>query len=137
MRKTIPKSGEQGQHGYEPPGSTGSHVQGGVGQYQSDEIINQVRMAARSEIDRAADLFSQRATAATRSLSPLISEYTGKFVKWARILSVVAVVLLIGWVAFQIFAQVSMFEWIGDRIDNLTDNPSGSAVASATSGWIR
>ena len=83
----------------------------------------------RSEIDRAADLFSQRATAATRSLSPLISEYTGKFVKWARILSVVAVVLLIGWVAFQIFAQVSMFEWIGDRIDNLSNN-SGTVVRS-------
>jgi hypothetical protein len=34
----------------------------------------------------------------------------------------IAVALLVGWLLFQIFAQVSMFEWIGDRIDNVSNN---------------
>ena len=43
----------------------------------------------------------------------------------------IAILLVIGWVAFQIFAQVSLFEWIGDRIDNVSDNlndESGSVL---------
>jgi hypothetical protein len=35
---------------------------------------------------------------------------------------VVLTVLFIVWLGFQLFAQASLFEWIGDRIDNLTDN---------------
>ena len=88
----------------------------------SDAIVNQVRMAAREEAERAAQMFGQQARAATSGITPLITEYSNKVIKWFRILSVVAIVLVIGWIAFQIFAQVSMFEWIGDRIDNITDN---------------
>ncbi len=87
----------------------------------SDALVNQVRMAAREEAERAATLFGQQARAAARNVGPLISEYTNKVIKWVRILSVIAILLLIGWLAFQLFAQVSLFEWIGDRIDNVTD----------------
>lgn len=101
----------------------GGHVSmGPLTRRDSEEIINQVRQVARSEVDRAADLFSQRASAVTRSITPLITEYTSKFIRWFRIAAVIGVLLLIGWVAFQIFAQVSMFDWLGDRIDNITDN---------------
>jgi hypothetical protein len=31
------------------------------------------------------------------------------------------ILFAIVWFAFQFFAQRSMFEWIGDRIDNITD----------------
>ena len=92
-------------------------------------MVNQVRMAAREEAERAAALFGAQARAATRNIAPLISQYTNRVIKWIRILSVIAIVLVIGWIAFQIFAQVSMFEWIGDRIDNLTDN-AGMVVRS-------
>ncbi len=102
---------------------------GSLNRQDSEAIINQVRMAARSEAERAAEMFGIQAKSAARSISPLISEYTSKITRWFRIASVIAIVLLIGWVAFQIFAQVSMFEWIGDRIDNLTDN-SGVVVSS-------
>ena len=93
----------------------------GVSRQETDEIINQVRMAARAEIDRAADMFSRQAAAATNSLTPLIEQYTNRAVTLFKRIAVVLVLLLIAWVAFQIFAQASLFEWIGDRIDNLVD----------------
>ena len=79
-----------------------------------------------------AQMFGAQARSATQGLQPLISEYTSKLIRWIRIISVIAVLLLVGWVAFQIFAQVSMFEWIGDRIDNLSDN-SGVVVGN----WLQ
>ena len=102
---------------------------GGLNRQDSEAIISQVRMAARDEAERAAQMFGIQAKTAARSLQPLISEYTSKITRWFRIASVIAVVLLIGWVAFQLFAQVSLFEWIGDRIDNISDN-SGMLVGS-------
>jgi len=102
---------------------------GGMTRQESEAMVNQVRMAAREEAERAAALFGAQARAATRNITPLISQYTNRVIKWIRILSVIAIVLVIGWIAFQIFAQVSMFEWIGDRIDNLTDN-AGMVVRS-------
>ncbi len=95
---------------------------GSLNRQDSEAIINQVRMAARAEAERAAEMFGIQAKSAAKSISPLISEYTSKITRWFRIASVIAIVLLIGWLAFQIFAQVSLFEWIGDRIDNLSDN---------------
>ena len=99
---------------------------------ESQEIITQVRNAARSEIDRAAELFSQRASAATRQIEPLISKYSNQAIRWIRIAAIVAIVIVVAWVLFQVFAQASLFEWIGDRIDNLTDEngavPTGSTA---------
>lgn len=108
--------------------NVGGHVgMGPLNRSDSEAIINQVRQVARSEVDRAAELFTQRANQVTRSITPLITQYTSKFIRWFRIFAVLAIVFAIGWVAFQVFAQVSMMDWIGDRIDNLTDN-SGSIV---------
>ena len=103
--------------------NVGGHVSmGSLNRQDSEAIISQVRQAARAEAERAAGMFRQEAWSAVNSVSPLITEYTNKFVRWVRLFAVIAVILLIGWVAFQIFAQVSLFEWIGDRIDNVTDN---------------
>jgi len=95
---------------------------GSINRQDSEAIINQVRMAARDEAERAAQRFGDQAKSAALGLQPLITEYTSKLTRWIRFASLIAILLLIGWVAFQIFAQVSMFDWIGDRIDNLTDN---------------
>jgi len=99
---------------------------------ESQEIITQVRNAARSEIDRAAELFTQRATAATRQIEPLISKYSNRAIRWIRWIAVIATVVLVAWLMFQIFAQASLFEWIGDRIDNITDNLDDENGAA---GW--
>jgi Protein of unknown function (DUF2510) len=92
-----------------------------VSRTDTEEIIAQVRQAARSEIDRAADVFSQRARAATREFQPLVTEYTNKLFRWLRIIAVIVVVLVIAYVVFQAIAQESFFDWLGDRIDNLSD----------------
>ena len=45
--------------------------------------------------------------------------------------AIVAVVLLIAYFVFQVVAQASLFEWIGDRIDNFTDEQNGAALTAA------
>ena len=84
----------------------------------AEEIIAEVRKVARSEIDRAADVFSQRARTATRELQPLISEYTTKFFRWVKIALVIAIVLAVAYVVFQAIAQQSIIDWVLDRIDD-------------------
>ena len=86
-----------------------------------DEIVAQVRQVARSEVDRAAEVFAQRATAATRELQPLVTEYTNRLLRWVRIAAIVVAAALVVWFVFQAIAQVTFFEWLGDRIDGLTD----------------
>jgi hypothetical protein len=101
----------------------GGHVSiGNLNRRESEALIGQVRMAARQEAERAAEMFGHEARAAAQNLQPLITRYTSKFTRWFRILSVLAILVLIAWVAWQLFVQISLFEWIGDRIDNLTDD---------------
>jgi len=88
-------------------------------------MIEDVRSATRSEVDRAADLLERRARALASELTPLISQYSNRAIRWIRFAAIVATILLIAWFVFQVVAQASMFEWIGDRIDNLTDDQSG------------
>lgn len=90
----------------------------------NEEMIAQVRQAAREEIERAADVFSARARYASRQIEPLISQYTSKILRWLKAAIAIAIVLLIAWFVFYAVAQVSFFEWIGDRIDNLRDQNS-------------
>lgn len=100
----------------------GGHVgMGGLPRAQTEEIISQVREAARSEAERAAQLFGAQARAATRNLQPLISDYTSRGLRLIRRLVVLAVILVIAWFVFQAWANVTFFDWLGDRIDNITD----------------
>jgi hypothetical protein len=80
-----------------------------------------VRQVARKEAERAADLFSQRAQAVARQYQPLVTDYTNRILRWVKILLVVAVVALVGWIVFSAVAEVTFFEWLGDRIDSLTE----------------
>ncbi len=96
----------------------------------SQQIITEVRNVARAEVDRAAQEFTHRAQTAVRSVTPLIDSYATRFtraIKWAAIL---AIVLVVAWFTFQTIAQASFFEWIGDRIDNLTNTDEDSVGAS-------
>jgi hypothetical protein len=87
----------------------------------TEAIISEVRKVARSEVERAADIFSARARAAAREIQPLITQYSMKFMRPFKIASVILVIALVGWVVFQFIVQQSFYDWIGDRIDNLTD----------------
>jgi Protein of unknown function (DUF2510) len=103
---------------------------GGLSRADAQEIIAEVRDVARSEVNRAADVFSQRASAAAREITPLITQYSNRVVRWVKVAAIIATILLIGWFLFQVVAQASLFEWIGDRIDNLTDDNSATALST-------
>lgn len=94
----------------------------------SQQVIEDVRRATREEFDRATDRFGRQAKAMQKDLAPLISEYTNRLVRWIRFAAIVAVVLLVAYFVFQVVAQASLFEWIGDRIDNFTDQESAPSV---------
>lgn len=118
------------RHAYVPP--TQQPVSPGTLPPDSAQMIEEVRRATRSEIDRAAQQFTQRAQAMRRDIEPLISQYTNRLVKWIRFAAIVAVILLVAYFVFQVVAQASLFEWIGDRIDKLTDDTSGAALVRDT-----
>jgi hypothetical protein len=124
-------------HRYEPPAATAQAMSSlaqtaatRTGRGDSQQVIEDVRRAARSEVDRAADIFARQARTMQAEITPLITQYTNRIIKWIRFLAVVAIVLLIAYVVFQVVAQASFFEWLGDRIDNLTDDESGAPL-----GW--
>src|SRR5690606_33440612 len=85
-------------------------------------VVEQVRLAARQEAQFAAEEFERRARALTGEIPPLISQYTSRFLRMVRIVLVLGFVFLLAWFAYQLVVQKSIFDWIGDRIDNLTDN---------------
>jgi len=116
------------QQHYQPPVPTWEVSQPGHLAVDSQQVIEQVRQATRSEIDRAAQQFATTARSLRGDIEPLISQYTNKLVKWIRFAAIVAVVLLVGYFVFQVVAQASLFEWIGDRIDNLNDDRSGAGL---------
>ncbi len=92
----------------------------------SAAIVDQVRLAARAEAKLAAEDFTRRAREVTGAIPPLISQYSNRFMRYVRIGMALAFIVLLVWVAYQLFLQKSLFDWIGDRIDNLDDE--GSAV---------
>jgi Protein of unknown function (DUF2510) len=133
IRRAVPSDAElliaETQHEFEQAHrlAVPSPAASGMSRADVQEIIAEVRDVARSEVNRAADLFSQRASAAAREITPLITQYSNRVVRWVKVAAVIATILLIGWFLFQVVAQASLFEWIGDRIDNLTDQNSASA----------
>jgi hypothetical protein len=61
----------------------------------------------------------------------LITEYTNRATRFLKRLLVIAIVLACAWFIFQAYANATFFEWLGDRIDGLSD---GSVVGTA---WAR
>jgi hypothetical protein len=112
-------------HQYVPPAAA---VSSAASRVDSQQIVDDVRRAARGEVDRAADLFAQRARQMQRDIVPLVSNYTNRLIRWIRFAAIVAVVLLVAYFVFQVVAQASLFEWIGDRIDNLTNDENGASL---------
>jgi len=116
-------------HQYIAPTPTAASVgTNRISRPDSQQIVDDVRRAARDEVDRAAELFAQRARQMQREIVPLVSDYTNRLIKWIRIAAIVAVVLLVAYFVFQVVAQASLFEWIGDRIDNITTDQQGARL---------
>ena len=97
-------------------------------QAQTAAVVEQVRQAARAEAQRAAQDFEARARRVTGEIPPLISEYTNKFMRWFRVALMLSFIVLMAWFIYTFFVQKSFFDWLGDRIDNLTDDRNASAL---------
>jgi hypothetical protein len=93
-------------------------------------VVQQVRMAAREEAAYAAQQFELRAREITGAIPPLITQYTNKFVRFIRIGLTLSLIVLVIWFGYQLWVQKSIFDWIGDRIDNLTDENASAVVIS-------
>lgn len=100
----------------------------GVPTQDASQIIAEVRAVTRQEVDRAADEFSKRANEALRSVTPLISEYTSQFKTWFRRALIIATLAVVAYFIFQVVAQASFFDWLGDRIDNLNEESIGTIL---------
>ncbi len=99
-----------------------------VNRAETQQLITEVRNVARAEVDRAAEEFSQRARTIVREVEPLVTSYSNRLIRWIKFASIFAVLLLIAWFVFQVVAQASLFEWIGDRIDNIFDDEQSAAA---------
>lgn len=100
---------------------------------ETAEIMAEVRKVARDEVDRAVNTLSNRARDATRGLEPLISQYGDQVLRWLRIAGIVAVALVVLWMLLQAFAQTTLLDWVGDRVDNLFGG--WAALPSGLRGW--
>ena len=87
----------------------------------ADELVGQVRDAARQEIDRAAQEISRSIQDSIARVRPAIVGYISQIVRWVRIGVVTAAVLVVVWFVIQFIAQATFLQWLGDRIDNFTD----------------
>ena len=97
---------------------------------QTAAVVEQVRLAARAEAQLAAQDFEARARKITGEIPPLISQYTNRFMRWFRVLLTLSFIVLMAWFIYQFFIQKSFFDWLGDRIDNITDDENGSSLPS-------
>jgi hypothetical protein len=97
---------------------------------QTAAVVEQVRMAARAEAQRAAQDFEARARRITGEIPPLISQYTNKFTRWFKVALTLSFIVLMAWFIYQFFIQKEFLDWIGDRIDNITDENNASAFVA-------
>ena len=54
--------------------------------------------------------------------------------RWFRVGLTLSFIVLMAWFTYQFFVQKSFFDWLGDRIDNLTDEGAPlwrASIASA------
>lgn len=85
-------------------------------------IVDEVRRATRGELDRATRRLADQAGDLRTQLEPMLREYGGKALRWARRAAVVAVVLWIAYVLVTTQLQTSLLEWVGEQIERFTDD---------------
>lgn len=87
----------------------------------TEQIVAQVRAAAREEMDRAARMVTRQTRTAISEGRSLVDNYIGKILRWIRIAVLVVAIAVIIWFVLQSILQVTLLDWVGDRIDNLSD----------------
>lgn len=105
-----------------------------------ERMLADMRRIARAEVDRVAGDFGKKAKEATAGLEStvkgLADEYGPQAMRWLR-RGVIAIV--IGWIVFNVLqaasgaAQMTLFEWLGERLDAWTST-TGITIGMPTTG---
>lgn len=107
---------------------------------EREELMAEVRRAARQEVERATARLTDTAREATTSLEATVKaiadEYAPTIVKWIK--RGVGVVVVLGLVLFLLqalgsVAQVRLLEWLGDRVDALVGIATTSTACDVRS----
>ncbi len=99
---------------------------------ETAELMAEARKAARAEVDRAVQEFSNRARDARRQFQPIVDEYGDRVMRGLKIAGIVVVALAVLWMVLQTWGQTSVLNWIGDRIDSITEGQVGQRVGLPT-----
>lgn len=86
---------------------------------EAEQIVSQVRQAAREEVARAAVELTRRAQSTFDRYGDVALRFLRRVWRWTRIAIVVAAVLVVAWYVLQFIAQAAFLQWVGDRIDNV------------------
>lgn len=99
---------------------------------QSDQtaaVLAEARKVARDEVDKAVRDVTRKVEHARWKYEPMLREYLGRARRWLRTLTIAVVVVVVLWVVLQTVAQVSLLDWLGERVDAVT------AVAHGGGPW--
>lgn len=97
------------------------------------EVMAEARKAARAEVERTVQEFSNRARDARRQFEPLVAQYGDRVMRGLKIAGIVVVALVVLWMLLQTWGQTTVLDWIGDRIDAVTDD--GDAQPAGLPTW--
>ena len=96
------------------------------------EVVAEARRAAREEVDRAVREFTDRARDARRQFEPIITQYGDRVLRGLRLAGIAIVVLFVLWLVLQTLGQTSLLNWLGDRIDSITEGSIGQRTGLLT-----
>lgn len=99
------------------------------GATQSDQtaaMLAEARKVARDEVQKAARDVTRQVEQARGKYEPILREYLGRARRWLRTLMIAAFIVAVLWVVLQTVAQVSLLDWLGERVD---------AVTAASTTW--
>lgn len=105
---------------------------------QSDQaaaMVAEARKVARDEVDKAVRDVKRQVEQARGRYEPMVREYLGRARRWLRTLTIAAVIVAVLWVVLQTVAQVSLLDWVGDRVDAVTTASPTWPDTTATPTW--
>lgn len=99
---------------------------------QSDQtaaMLAEARKVARDEVGKAVRDVQRQVEHARWKYEPMLREYLGRARRWLRTLVIAAVIVGVLWVVLQTVAQVSLLDWLGERVDAVTAATTSTGLA--------
>jgi len=99
---------------------------------QTAAMVAEARKVARDEVEKAVRDVKRQVDHARWKYEPMLREYLGRARSWLRTLVIAVVIVTVLWVVLQTVAQVSLLDWLGERVDAVTAAPTGGPPWPAT-----